>query len=88
MPFRNGFGNISRANHPVSSAEIPGVADQEGGHLAGGVSVIGSANVRVGLQDESNVGVPDPLTDHLRTYAGVERTGGLRAAQIMGDDPR
>ena len=46
--------------------------------------VIGSENVRVGLQEEPNVGVPDPLTDHLRAYAGVERAGGVRVAQIMG----
>jgi hypothetical protein len=40
---------------------IPPVADQEGGHLLRGVAVIVSQNVRIGLQEESNIGVADPL---------------------------
>ena len=39
----------------------PPVADQEGGRLLGGVAVIVSQNVRIGLQEESNIGVADPL---------------------------
>jgi len=59
---------------------IPPVADQEGGRLLRGVAVIVSQNVRIGLQEESNIGVADPLADHLRTDAGFERAGRVGVA--------
>jgi hypothetical protein len=64
------------------------VPQQEGGRLLGGVSVIVSQNMRIGLQEESNIGVADPLADHLRAYAGFERTGRVGVAQIVEGDPR
>ena len=36
---------------------IPPVADQEGGRLFRGFAVVVSQNVRIGLQEESNIGV-------------------------------
>ena len=62
---------------------IPPVADQEGGRLLGGVAVIVSQNVRIGLQEESNIGVADPLADHLRADAGFERAGRVGVPQVM-----
>jgi hypothetical protein len=44
--------------------------------------------MRTGLQEESNVGVADPLADHLRVDAGFEGTGGIGMPQIMESDPR
>jgi hypothetical protein len=44
--------------------------------VLGGISVVTTENVRVGLQEEPNVGVPNPLADHFRAHAGLERTGG------------
>jgi hypothetical protein len=37
----------------------------------------------VGLQKEADVGVADPLADHLRIDAGFERTGGVGVPQIV-----
>jgi hypothetical protein len=62
---------------------IPPVANQEGGRLLGGISVVTTENVRVGLQEEPNVGVADPLADHLRADAGFERTGGVGVPKIV-----
>jgi hypothetical protein len=36
--------------------------------------------VRIGLQEESNIGVADPLADHLRADAGFERAGRVGVA--------
>ena len=62
---------------------IPPVADQEGGRLLRGFAVIVSQNVRIGLQEESNIGVADPLADHLRADAGFERAGRVGVPQIV-----
>jgi hypothetical protein len=53
------FGHIRGAKHLTIScvARIPAVADEECGRPLGGVSVIVSQNMRIGLQEESNIGV-------------------------------
>jgi hypothetical protein len=56
---------------------VPPFADEECGRLLRGVSVVVSQNMRIGLQEESNVGVADPLADHLRVDTGFEGTGGI-----------
>jgi hypothetical protein len=63
-------------------ADIPGVANQEGGRPLGGIAVVSTENVRVGLQEKPNVSVPDPHADRLRAYLAFKRTGGARVAQI------
>jgi hypothetical protein len=90
MPDGHVFGHIRRVKHLRIAfvARIPPVADEECGRLLGGVSVIVSQNMRIGLQEESNIGVADPLADHLRAYAGFERTGRVGVAQIVEGDPR
>ena len=69
MPDGHVFGHIRRAkhlNHRRVVGWIPAVADEERGRLLRGVSVIVPQDMRVGLQEESNVGVADPFADHLR----------------------
>src|ERR1700761_2743146 len=53
-----------------------------------GVAVMVSQNMHIGLQEESDVGVADPLAYHLRAYAGFERTGRVGVPQIMEGDLR
>jgi len=67
MPDGNVFGNISLAHHlTIAFFEwIPRIADQECGRLLRGVSIIVSEDMRIGLQEKPNIGVPDPLADHL-----------------------
>ena len=90
MPDGHVFGHIRMANHLTVAfvGGIPSVADQEGGRLLRGVAVIVSQNVRIGLQEESNIGVADPLADHLRADAGFERAGRVGVPQIVEGDPR
>jgi len=66
----------------------PAVSDEESGRPLGGVSVIVSYDMRIGLQEESNIGVADPLADHLRDDAGFERAGRVGVPQIVEGDPR
>ena len=72
----------------ASGGWVPHFADEECGRLLRGVSVIVSQDMRIGLQQESNVGVADPLADHLRVDAGFEGTGSIGMPQIMEGDPR
>jgi hypothetical protein len=85
MPDGNAIGNIRPANHLtiVLVVWIPRIADQECGRLLGGFSVIVSKDMRIGLQEEPHVGVPDPLADDIRAYAGFERTCGVGVPQIV-----
>jgi hypothetical protein len=53
-----------------------------------GVSVIVSEDMCIGLQEESDVGVPDSLAEYLRAYAGFQRAGRVRVAQIVEGDAR
>ena len=84
------FGHIRRAKHLTVAfvGYVPAVTNEECGGLLGGVSVIVSQNMRIGLQEESNIGVADPLADHLRAYASFERTGRVWVPQIVEGDPR
>ena len=77
MPDGHVFGHIRRAKHLRIAivGRIPAVADEECGRPLGGVLVIVSKNMRIGLQEESNIGVADPLADHLGADASLERTG-------------
>ena len=52
------------------------------------VSVIVSQDMGVCLQKEGDVGVADPLADHLRVDAGFECTGGVGVPQIVEGDSR
>ncbi len=61
----------------VLLAGILPIADQEGGCPLRGVSVIVSEHMRVGLQKETDIGVPDPVAEHLRAYVGLERRRGV-----------
>jgi hypothetical protein len=70
------LGTLATLITLICVCEGPIVADQEGGRPLGGIPVVVAQDVRVGLQEEPDVGVPDPLADHLRAYAGLERTGG------------
>src|SRR4051812_22053608 len=90
MPDGHVFGHIRMANRltVVLVGWIPLVADQEGGRLLRGVAVIVSQNVRIGLQEESNIGVADSLADDLRTNTGFERAGRVGVPQIVEGDPR
>ena len=45
--------------------------------------MVGLENMGVGLEEQSNVGVPDSLADDLRTHAGRQRVGRVGVAQIM-----
>jgi len=42
----------------------------------------------VGLEEESNVGVPDSLADDLRTNTGFQCAGRVGVPQIVEGDPR
>ena len=77
LPDGNVFGNISFAHHltAVFVAWIPLVAEQERGRLLGGVSVIGSEDIGIGLPEGAHVGVPDSLAEDLRTHPGFQRAG-------------
>ena len=44
-------------------------------------------NLRIGLQEESNIGVADALADHLRTHAGFQSASRVGVPQIMEGDP-
>jgi hypothetical protein len=68
----------------ASGGWVPPFADEECGRLLRGVSVVVSQDMRIGLQEESNVGVADPLADHLRVDAGFEGAGGIGVPQIVG----
>jgi hypothetical protein len=58
------------------------------GRLLRGVSVIVSQDMRIGLEEESNLGVADALGDHRRAYASFEHAGRLGVPQIVEGDPR
>ena len=90
MPDGHVFGHVGLAHHLtfVLVGWTPRVADKEGRRLFCGVAVIVSKDMGVGLQKEADVGVADPLADHLRADAGFERTGGVGVAQIVEGDPR
>jgi hypothetical protein len=90
MPDGHVFGHIRLAHHLtfVLVGWAPRVADEEGRDLFCGVAVIVSKDMGVGLQKEADVGMADPLADHLRVDAGFERTGGVGVPQIMEGDPR
>jgi hypothetical protein len=77
MPDGCVFGHIRRAKHLTISCVgwVPAIADEECGRPLGGVSVIVSQNIRIGLHEESNIGVADPLADRLRAYAGPRALG-------------
>ena len=52
--------------------QTPPLPEKECGGLLGGVSVIVSENVRVGLQEEANIRMADAVADHLGVYSGFE----------------
>ena len=86
MPSGHVFGHIRLSNHLTVAFVgcIPPVADQEGGGLLRGVAVVTLDHVGVGLEEEPNVRVADPLADHLRADAGFERAGRVGMPQIVG----
>lgn len=43
--------------------------------------------MRVGLQEEADVGVADSVTNHLRTHTGLERARGVGVPKIVEGDP-
>src|SRR4029077_15025369 len=87
IPDGHVFGRIRRAKHLTVAfvGWIPAVADEECGRPLGGVIV--SQNMRIGLQEESDIGVADPLADHLRAYAGFP-TAALTRARIRAASRR
>jgi hypothetical protein len=72
MPAGHVCGHVSLTHHLtfVLVSWTPRVADKEGRRLFCGVAVIVSKDMGVGLQKEADVGVADPLADHLRIDAG------------------
>ena len=84
MPDGCVFGHIRRAKHLTISCVgwVPAIADEECGRPLGGVSVIVSQNIRIGLHEESNIGVADPLADHLRAYAGPRALAASRRPRL------
>lgn len=44
--------------------------------------------MRIGLQEVTDISVPDPLTDHLRVDPGLEGDGGIGVPQIVKRDAR
>ena len=68
--------------------QTPPLPEKECGGLLGGVSVIVSENVRVGLQEEANIRMANAVADHLGLYSCFERTRGVGVPQIMERDPR
>ena len=68
--------------------QTPPIPEKERGGLLGGVSVIVSENVRVGLQEEANIRMANAVADHLGVYSGFERTRGVGVPQIVERDPR
>jgi hypothetical protein len=67
---------------------IPGIAEQKARGLLCCLMVIVSQHVGVDLQEESDVGVADALTDHLWAYASPKRAGGVRVPEIVKGDAR
>jgi hypothetical protein len=65
-------------------AGILGVTDQKRRGLFCGVAVIGSDHVGIGVEEESDVGVTDPLADHFRVDPGFKRPGGRRVLLETG----
>ena len=65
MSDGNVFRNIRLAHHRAIVRPDPSLADEECGRLLGGVAIFASEDMCVGLQKEPNIGVPDPLADHL-----------------------
>ena len=52
---------------------VPGGSEKRCGCPFGGVPIVVLEHVRVGLQNESDVGVTDAIADDLGTHAGLER---------------
>src|SRR5579875_2609721 len=69
-------------------AVLPRIAKQEFGGLFRCLAVVVSQHMGVGLQEKPDVGVANPLTDHLRADAGPQRAGGVGVAQIVESDAR
>jgi hypothetical protein len=51
--------------------QTPPLPEKECGGLLGGVSVIVSQNVRVGLQEEANIRMANAVADHLGVYSAL-----------------
>jgi len=79
MPDGYVFGHIRRAKHLTISCVgwVPAIADEECGRPLGGVSVIVSQNIRIGLHEESNIGVAarQRASRHRHDFVGTVTAG-------------
>ena len=67
---------------------IPAVADEECGRPLGGVKLIVSQNMRIGLQEESDIRRGRSARLSLSGYASFERTGRVGVPEIVEGNPR
>ena len=86
MPFVNGFVNLAMLTNFRRRIQLG--AQQERCGLLSGLAVVLLQDVRVGLQEEADVGMADAVTDHFRVHTGLQRRRSVRVTEIVEGDPR